>query len=309
MTESGASDGNEKSTLPSRFDDCFSKQPPEHLYHYTDQTGLLGILEKGELWATKIQYMNDTTEFAGAVILATKLLKERFEKETMRAQIIIQTILQRINNITNVNLCAVSFCENPDVLSQWRGYAGSVGGVSIGFQSDILARVGSRARGRLGPCVYNEEAQKEIIAEIIDDILGGAGTESELTDQDFLRLAASFDEKLISVGAFFKASGFVEESEWRLVTGIVGYSDTEFRFRAGKSMLTPYYVLKIKSGEWGREISSVTIGPCPHRDISAHAVHGLFYKHGIADGSAERDESGRLSFPLIKSSNIPFRNW
>lgn len=32
---------------------------PTVLYHYTSQVGLLGILQKKELWATQIQYLND----------------------------------------------------------------------------------------------------------------------------------------------------------------------------------------------------------------------------------------------------------
>ncbi|HTX75388.1 MAG TPA: hypothetical protein VMD29_04205, partial [Terracidiphilus sp.] len=37
---------------------------PELLYHYTDQKGLLGILGGREkcIWATHLQYLNDTTE-------------------------------------------------------------------------------------------------------------------------------------------------------------------------------------------------------------------------------------------------------
>jgi hypothetical protein len=37
---------------------------PDFIYHYTNQSGLLGILENRELWATKIHYLNDSTEFS-----------------------------------------------------------------------------------------------------------------------------------------------------------------------------------------------------------------------------------------------------
>jgi hypothetical protein len=36
---------------------------PKLLYHYTTLDGLLGILDKKELWATGISYLNDTSEF------------------------------------------------------------------------------------------------------------------------------------------------------------------------------------------------------------------------------------------------------
>jgi hypothetical protein len=36
---------------------------PKHLYHYTSQKGLLGILEHDNLWMTNILYLNDSSEF------------------------------------------------------------------------------------------------------------------------------------------------------------------------------------------------------------------------------------------------------
>jgi hypothetical protein len=50
---------------------------PEVLYHYTGQAGLLSIINTAELWATKIQYMNDATEFNLALSIARQILDER----------------------------------------------------------------------------------------------------------------------------------------------------------------------------------------------------------------------------------------
>ncbi len=61
--------------VPPAFTEHFKTVPPEFLYHYTGQDGLLGIVEKAELWATKIQYMNDATEFGLALSMARDELK------------------------------------------------------------------------------------------------------------------------------------------------------------------------------------------------------------------------------------------
>jgi len=44
---------------------------PRLLYHYTDGTGLLGMLKTHRLWATNRRFLNDPTEtnYAAAVIL------------------------------------------------------------------------------------------------------------------------------------------------------------------------------------------------------------------------------------------------
>ena len=60
---------------PPAFAEHFEKLPPDILYHYTGQIGLLGIIEQAELWATKIQYMNDATEFGLALRLARQELE------------------------------------------------------------------------------------------------------------------------------------------------------------------------------------------------------------------------------------------
>ena len=45
------------------------------LYHYTSQKGLLGILKDQKIWATHVQYLNDSTEFHFAIDLARSVLK------------------------------------------------------------------------------------------------------------------------------------------------------------------------------------------------------------------------------------------
>src|SRR3954447_7176655 len=40
---------------------------PLTLYHYTDATGLLGVITSGTVWATHYEYLNDASEFKYAV--------------------------------------------------------------------------------------------------------------------------------------------------------------------------------------------------------------------------------------------------
>lgn len=285
-----------------RLDALLNRDPPERLYHYTDQVGLLGIVETGQLWATKVQYMNDTTEFSLSIKLAKDRLIERLKSARGIAEIgTLNTTLSRLDGIANVNICSVSFCEDPDLLSQWRGYAGIGGGIAIGFRSQSLAELATKERGRLGHCIYDEDSQNAIIDEIINELLDKTKDFTSFVTSGFRRIASDFDNTLIYCGAFFKDKGFREESEWRLVTGITTYADPYFCFRPGKSMLVPFYKLQMKNENWGNEICSATIGPCPHPATSEQAVTGLFIKHGISDGWSNRVNIAR--------SRIPYRNW
>jgi hypothetical protein len=55
--------------------------PSYLLYHYTDQNGLLGIINKGSIWATHYQYLNDTSEFQKAKEILFSLLKRYSQDE------------------------------------------------------------------------------------------------------------------------------------------------------------------------------------------------------------------------------------
>lgn len=51
----------------------------ETLYHCTTQAGLLGIVGSRSLWATEAKYMNDLTEYVGALEYATHAVSSRSE--------------------------------------------------------------------------------------------------------------------------------------------------------------------------------------------------------------------------------------
>src|SRR5262249_11724987 len=117
------------------------QQPiPEFLYHYTSQEGLLGIIDSSSLWATNIGYMNDATEFTLDLKLITQQIvhaipklkadvnffTERLPLQAEQADIKAQraTLLWKLaNNKEGTSMCVACFCEDDDLLSQWRGYA------------------------------------------------------------------------------------------------------------------------------------------------------------------------------------------
>jgi hypothetical protein len=212
------------SLTSTKFSESQSDSPPNTLYHYTDQTGLLGIIKESELWATKVQYMNDTTEFGRAVELAKASMAARirntrpqsFTKPINEAEL-LEAITGNVNNIMDVNICSVSFCRHPDILSQWRGYSGFVSGYAIGFFTSSLIETACNHGCRLGRCIYDENVQIEIVDELIDQIVHrSAGYESMHANTLQAAVSDVLTSALIEFGAFFKDPAFAEEDEWRL---------------------------------------------------------------------------------------------
>jgi hypothetical protein len=284
-----------------RLDEIFIRTPPDCLFHYTDQKGILGILTSGELWGTKIQYMNDSTEWLLSIDHAKEIIEERlYSIKDAKGRKLLQCIIDHLHGIANVNVCSVSFCVDPDLLSQWRGYSGDNTGFAIGFRSTPLSLIGNGYGGRLGHCIYKREEQREAINILIDFELHNVAELDSLQETDYLQFGAHFERMLIQRGVFFKDIGFQQEEEWRLVTYITGYGDEKFSFRPGKSMLIPYYRIPLRQGgSWVVDIASVTVGPCPHPHLAKAGVDGLLLKHAITDGITS----------IVQSSRIPYRSW
>ena len=62
-------------------------KPNGFLYHYTSQTGLLGIVQKREIWATNLLFLNDSMELNYAIQMlqqAIEKMKEKLSEEEFR---------------------------------------------------------------------------------------------------------------------------------------------------------------------------------------------------------------------------------
>ena len=149
---------------------------PPNLYHYTDSGGLQGILGPGKgpyqlggfhdkdaesryqgdldlytngkaalFRATDVRYMNDSQELVfGAMIVSERLRAAAGESDVdvpLRSAFLSFAHFFDPDRVFEwpVRCFAVCFCEDGDLLSQWRGYAGGVGGFAIGFPREVLA--------------------------------------------------------------------------------------------------------------------------------------------------------------------------
>ncbi|MGH8399292.1 MAG: DUF2971 domain-containing protein [Gammaproteobacteria bacterium] len=229
---------DEKPYEPPSFTAHLNVAVPGALYHYTGQAGLLGIVHGGELWATKIQYMNDATEFGLALNLARQHLKNIIEFSRHPGEKAAGVRLEEsLHGIEDINIFAACFCEKGDSLSQWRGYAGGNHGYAIGFDPDALMQIADRVSFVLGPCIYDVAVQKRIVEEIVGHCLL---SELNLTATKRWGFHGPLADILFRYGVFFKDGSFADENEWRLVSATVAYDDDRVRFRSGKSMVTPF---------------------------------------------------------------------
>jgi Protein of unknown function (DUF2971) len=251
--------------IESRFEELAraeaeaDEQAPDLLYHYTSAEGLLGIVRSREIWSTSVLYLNDASELSHATEVLTAELGTTPLKLRPNAGTFSMSIPVYSKDLTLDHFVS-SFCEDKDLLSQWRGY-GSGAGYSVGFPSAVLHWMATRGENNdRGACTlrkvtYRLDQQKRMIRARIaalNEILEQKADELEPTyDDEFRRLillwnqiAASFHPIL----ALMKHVAFEGEKEWRLVRTLWKPSvptvswPVQFRMIGGR--LAPYLPIK-----------------------------------------------------------------
>jgi hypothetical protein len=288
--------------------------PPEILYHYTSQSGLIGMLNSRSIWASKIHFLNDSREFTLALDLARQVLETRMragQPEGLHER--LELLRDSIDQIRRLNICVCSFSELGDSLSQWRGYGGGKAGFSVGFSGEWFARLKETLGFSLSRCIYDPEIQQRLVREAVNEVLATdvPDDEPDYWDRDrgyedpdrprtfvVLRNAGrDFADRLAKLAPLLKDNSFADEKEWRLISRPISIYDLEHR--PGESMMIPYYSLPIGTESEFDSISEIVVGPTPHPDLSADSVRSLTWAVGLTNRDSFR----------IRRTSIPFRNW
>jgi len=289
--------------LPASFIEHLQCRPcNDTVFHYTPQSGVLGIIKSKELWASQVQYMNDSTEYNSALQLANDILKKRSSEANSATSNTITRIRDMIAKIGDVRIFACSFCEDGDLLSQWRGYSGSGYGFSVGLRADALADVGKNTdpEFRFGRCIYDDDLKKKIVEETFEHCLSPNIASPGLGSA----VAPIFASTLMQCAAFFKDASFSEEKEWRLVSFPVLIPHCRVDFRLGRSMVIPYFKLALDEFPNGKLLHHIIVGPCPHKALSRNSVLELLRQH-----QTPSERGGRKDDDLVRCSEIPYRDW
>jgi hypothetical protein len=293
---------------------------PCELYHYTDAKGLLGILRDKRFWATDINFLNDAMELRYASELINRVLDKKIDPnidDAVKDLLTDSRLFLKLQPST-MNAYVVCFCENGNLLSQWRAYGASGSGYSLGVISDSLKgdeREGPGApifETRLRKVVYDKTIQEHLVTETIGRFCDLLHRIVEDVDQDGSRstvndfanyLTAELSEYLYC----FKSSVFEEEQEWRIIHTATNYrafdEDADaLKFRASGANIIPYIELPFAAPTQpfvarGYPISSITFGPSLHPELTARSLYVLL-DSTLGYGNGVR----------ISSSDIPLRH-
>lgn len=281
------------------------------LYHYTDQNGFMGIIQNHELWATKIQYLNDSSEFSLACDLAeNQLQKSLLIQKDSKVKFRINRFISNLKCISNLNLCVCSLSEEGDLLSQWRGYSKQQGGYCIGFEKDELEKLLSSQSYTLKQCIYDEQEQNRLIINVINSSLeryldyeepniNEVGMSSDSSEYFIMELA--------TIAPLIKSNSFSEEKEWRIMSN-GGINFARLSFRAGTSMLMPFHKILLRIDFWNL-IRLVTVGHTPHSQLAHSSTRAFLYQQLCAALEKMPHKDLTADIPRVINSQIPYRSW
>lgn len=300
MTRATIPLGRKKRTIKQ----ILEKRPPKVIYHYTSQDGLFGIVESKSIWASHIQYLNDYRELSYTIDRVVYELNELKNRKSSPFKIeLLSQMISDIERSREVNVFVCSFSQEPNLLSQWRGYCLPNPGYAIGLKTKTLISLAKKQNSFLAPCEYDESTQVHIILEIINDTLAlldqpklqGVKTTEE-SIQNIKALSWKFIEKIVTFASIFKHSSFSEEKEWRLISKPMSmHKNSKIGYHGKNSMIIPHYIFDLTSPNGNIELGEVVIGPTPNRILAMKSV-GEFL--------ASKTDDWGLSY-----SDIPYRYW
>jgi hypothetical protein len=277
---------------PLRELELLKRPIPDYLYHYTSIDGLYGIVKNQSIWATMVHYLNDAAELKIAISICQSILREELRK-TNTSDYAMKDVLGVWSEIgddlfESTHICVVSFTEQADQLSQWRGYCPPDGGYAIGFRTSSLEACLQEQEFVLAPCEYDKSNQNAILKQWVGETISAlkeiAQQETNLplieaVPENIRQMDEKVEELFIEefhrIAPIIKHSKFAEEKEWRAISN----PDPQLHFRVGRAMLLPYCKIDLKTPRF--PIEKFIVGPGPHQKVAANSLKTFLRSEGI----------------------------
>lgn len=283
---------------------------PRTLYHYTSAAGFNGIIQFAELWASNARYLNDSAEIRLGIRHVKSILKSHRRKQLVpERSALLEYLWKYVRLLESVEdrIYAVCFCEQDDLLGQWRGYANMGGGYSLGFDPQRFNfDLEEDLQPRLVRVIYDTGAQRKVIRDVLEEAYDWLASLSLRRRAKEIEPAA--DEVIITLFglvAAFKDDSFKAEREWRLVyTPSIEWLAKNLRFLDYGAWLKPYIISRPWPAKQPAPIVSVTCGPSLNAQLSVAAVRLELQRHSYLP---MRIRPGDRLPVDVRASKVPFR--
>lgn len=245
--------------------DAFENEPPEHLYHYTDLEGVEGILSSKCLWMSKFTASNDISEITLAISQFQNFVESRVAALAPDEASFLHEAATQLDGFRRTNICLASFCEQPDLLSQWRSYGNDGRGIALGFDTRALQDIARRNSLELWRCVYEPALHVKISNDLLTMLLESFRGTRPKAAEERRDLIAQFHSAFLRVAPVIKDHRFGEEREWRLISSPVAFDHPRMIavFAPNHASVKMRLPLAPDEREMTHVLSRIIIGPTP----------------------------------------------
>jgi hypothetical protein len=254
------------------------------VYHYTSIDGLIGIVTSNCLHMTHSRYLNDPGElkYAEGVLAEAVSLAKSSDIPTARLEQVeqIATTYLETQAIHQLPYLAC-FCNDDNLLSQWRGYAG-LAGYALGFdlhdlvQNSAIHDPGGRIS--VARVEYDRKHQIEIANLWIKYMHRMIEISEYQTTEDMQTHFQTAEHTLQMIVATQKHPDFCEEKEWRLICHSGGQLPTKYKpgFRSPR----PYVEYQTAQDKM-LPIKRIVTGPGVDAEASRGSIGLMLESHGF----------------------------
>lgn len=237
-----------------------SQQPPPIVYHYTNDVGLKGILETGQLWLTDIFSLNDPSELTHGFSVAIDALTRKVAGDSVVAQKFAKNFAVfkeqgAIPKVAHFFMCSFSSCG--DDLGQWRAYADNGRGYAVGFDGKALENGFTKKDGVPIPnnstfhIIYNDARLLGIQSQIVEKMRNlimlpaGRGLQNAPVNVYMAELQMLLTLHILHTILFFKHEAYANEREFRFLQIYKADEPPTVKFRTRR-----YGLVKYREFDW-----------------------------------------------------------
>lgn len=259
------------------------------LYYYTTTDTLRFILEKGDIYATNIRYMNDSEEYINGMKelyrlinnkdLVKKWLTQRklnnLTYEDLKSEFTEEALRRNMND---AEFYSISFCQKNDLLSQWAIYARESGvSIKMNFDRDSYSFFTESVEETEEKARFQQGNPPEEVYYFTHDVMKNSEYEAKAFDildklyqQSGLYLTEDVQARWKYTSTYIKRYDFYQEAESRLVFQPRASAFTpKIQYRCDKKVLKPYLDIECEGG-W--PIWEIMIGPGFNQEVVFNSV-------------------------------------
>ena len=271
-----------------------SQQPPPIIYHYTNDMGLKGILETGQLWLTDIFSLNDPSELTHGFSVAINALTSRIANDFLAGQKFAKNFAAfaqqgAISKTAHFFMCSFSSCG--DDLGQWRAYADNGRGFALGFDAKALENGFTKKGEETIPnnttfhITYKDAQLFGIQSQIVEkmhnliSLPGGRGLQNATITVYMAELQMLLTLYMLQTTLFFKHEAYANEREFRFLQIHKANEPPTVKVRT-----RPYVLVKYREFDWrsvaANALKRIVVGPAADYETASEFAKdcvGLFH--------------------------------